>query len=166
MADKRQLYSGLLTDIKSRIQQAQVRAMLSVNPELVHLDWLYWDIGKLIHERQQQKGWGAGVMPKLANDLHNELPEVKGFSERNIKRMVAFYRAYEDPAVFVPRAVAQPPPERKGSPQLEITNCDFKLGRSPSCRTLHQNLNRKTNWLFKKNKRVKTNPQSVRAKDL
>ena len=111
MADKQQLYFGLLTDIKSRVQQAQVRAMLSVNAELIHL---YWDIGKLIHERQRQEGWGAAVIPRLAKDLHNELPEVKGFSERNIKRMLAFYRAYEDPAVFVPRAVAQTLPRAKG----------------------------------------------------
>jgi predicted nuclease of restriction endonuclease-like (RecB) superfamily len=119
MADKRQLYFGLLTDIKSRIQQAQVRAMLSVNAELIHL---YWDIGKLIHQRQQQEGWGAAVIPRLAKDLHNELPEVKGFSERNIKRMLAFHRAYEDPAAFVPQLVAQTLPREKGpQPVAQIT---------------------------------------------
>jgi hypothetical protein len=39
----------------------------------------------------QVEGWGAGVIPRLARDLHNELPEEKGFSERNIKQMLAFY---------------------------------------------------------------------------
>ena len=84
-------YASLLKDIKSRIRQAQTRAMLSVNAELVRL---YWDIGRLIHERQGREGWGATVIPRLSRDLHNKLPEVKGFSERNIKRMLAFHRAY------------------------------------------------------------------------
>lgn len=84
-------YTTLLADIKQRVQQAQVRAMLSVNAQLVQL---YWEIGQTIDQRQQQAGWGSAVIPRLARDLHNELPEEKGFSERNIKRMLAFYREY------------------------------------------------------------------------
>jgi hypothetical protein len=49
---------------------------------------MYWDIGRMIHQRQKEKGWGAGVIPRLAVDLKNELPEVKGFSERNIGYMI------------------------------------------------------------------------------
>lgn len=97
-------YANLLKEIKARIQQAQTRAMLSVNAELIRL---YWDIGLLIDQRQQQEGWGAAVIPRLARELRNELPEEKGFSERNIKRMLAFYRAYQEPAAIVPQAVAQ-----------------------------------------------------------
>ena len=85
--NKLQHYGELLADVKSRIRQAQTRAVLAVNAELVRL---YWDIGRLIAHRQQQEGWGAGVIPRLAQDLHNELPEMKGFSERNIKLMVQF----------------------------------------------------------------------------
>ncbi|MBS0501155.1 MAG: DUF1016 family protein [Proteobacteria bacterium] len=96
-------YAALLADIKQRVRQAQVRAMLAVNAELIRL---YWGIGQTIHERQQQEGWGAGVIPRLARDLHNELPEEKGFSERNIKRMLAFYREYANLS-FVPQPVAQ-----------------------------------------------------------
>ena len=79
--------------MKGRIQTAQTRAVLSVNTELVRL---YWDIGRIIDGRQQREGWGAAVIPRLALALHNELPEVKGFSERNIKRMLTFYREYPD----------------------------------------------------------------------
>jgi predicted nuclease of restriction endonuclease-like (RecB) superfamily len=46
------------------------------------------------------------VIPRLARDFHNELFEEKGFSEPNIKRMLAFYREYPN-ANFVPQAVAQ-----------------------------------------------------------
>ena len=96
-------YATLLADIKQRVRQAQVRAMLSVNAELIRL---YWGIGQMIHERQQQEGWGAGVIPRLARDLHNELPEEKGFSERNIKQMLAFYREYAQLS-FVQQPAAQ-----------------------------------------------------------
>ena len=90
----------LLKEIKNRIQQAQTRAMLAVNAELVQL---YWDIGRIIAARQQQEGWGAAVIPRLSRELLNELPEVKGFSERNIKRMLAFYREYANPTDFLPQ---------------------------------------------------------------
>ena len=97
-------YGELLTQIKDRIRQAQVKATLSVNTEMI---LMYWDVGRMIHERQQEKGWGAGVIPRLARDIRNELPEVKGFSERNIKRMLRFYREYSNTLPFVPQAVAQ-----------------------------------------------------------
>jgi hypothetical protein len=94
----------LLKEIKNRIQQAQTRAMLAVNAELVQL---YWDIGRIIAARQQQEGWGAAVIPRLARELKNELPEEKGFSERNLDRMIAFYRIDSDPAEFSPPPVAK-----------------------------------------------------------
>ena len=71
----------------------QSRAVLAVNAELVRL---YWDIGRLIAGRQQQEGWGSGVIPRLAQDLHNELPKMKAFSECNIKLTVQFSREYPD----------------------------------------------------------------------
>lgn len=96
-------YTGLLADIKQRVRHAQTRAVLAVNAELIRL---YWEIGALIDSRQQKEGWGATVIPRLARDLHNELPEEKGFSERNIKQMLAFYREYPH-LEFVQQAVAQ-----------------------------------------------------------
>jgi len=96
-------YAGLLTDIKQRVRHAQTRAVLAVNAELIRL---YWEIGALIDTRQYTEGWGAGVIPRLAKDLHNELPEEKGFSERNIKQMLAFYREYPH-LDFVQQPVAQ-----------------------------------------------------------
>lgn len=99
-------FTALLADVKGRIQSAQTRAVLAVNAELVRL---YWDIGRIIDDRQQREGWGAAVIPRLAKALKNELPELKGFSERNIKLMLAFYREYPNPGEFVQQAVAQMP---------------------------------------------------------
>ncbi len=100
-------YCDLLGDIKTRVRQGQQRAALSANAEMIQM---YWDIGCMIAARQEREGWGAGVIPRLAVDLKNELPEQKGFSERNIKRMLRFYREYpifpQSVAKIVPRAAA------------------------------------------------------------
>lgn len=69
---------------------------------------LYWDVGRIIHLRQQQKGWGTGVIPRLSRDIRNELPELKGFSERNIGYMIRFAREY-DASVILQQAVAKLP---------------------------------------------------------
>ena len=90
-------FAALLADVKGRIQTSQTRAVLAVNAELVRL---YWDIGRIIDQRQQREGWGAAVIPRLAAELKNELPELKGFSERNIDLMIRFYRAVPRPRQF------------------------------------------------------------------
>jgi predicted nuclease of restriction endonuclease-like (RecB) superfamily len=97
-------FPKLLKEVKARIQQAQTRAVLSANAELVRL---YWDIGRMIDQRQQQQGWGAGIIPRLARDLRNELPEVKGFSVRNIGLMLTFFREYPDASAIGQQPVAQ-----------------------------------------------------------
>lgn len=101
-------YGALLAEIKDRIATAQTRAVLAVNGEL---NRLYWQIGRSLDRRQAEEGWGAAVIPRLARDLRNELPELKGFSERNIKLMLQFFRTYpslfDDEAALVQPAVAQ-----------------------------------------------------------
>src|SRR5450432_496823 len=99
-----EVYADLLGDIKDRIRQAQNRAALAVNAELVQL---YWDIGRIIAARQQQEGWGAAVIPRLSRELSNEFSEVKSFSERNIGRMIAFYREYPKPIDFLRQPAAK-----------------------------------------------------------
>lgn len=103
MKDEIILYQTLLSDIKTRVRQGQLRASISANTEMLAA---YWDIGKMIHQRQQMEGWGAGVIPRLANDLKNELAGIKGFSARNIARMVTFYLEYEE-ITFLPLVVAK-----------------------------------------------------------
>ncbi len=97
-------YHSLLGSIKARVQRAQLRAARSANQEMLQM---YWDIGQLLHAQQEAEGWGAGVLRKLAKDLKAELPEAKGFSERNLKRMTQFFRAYPGLSSIGPQAVAQ-----------------------------------------------------------
>ena len=97
-------FSELLGQVKQRIQTAQTRAIFAVNAELVRL---YWDIGHLIEERQRREGWGALVIPRLALELKNELPDLKGFSERNIGYMIAFAREYPTPETILQQPAAK-----------------------------------------------------------
>jgi predicted nuclease of restriction endonuclease-like (RecB) superfamily len=75
-------YADFLADLKKRIRAAQVRAVLSVNRELV---LLYWQIGRDILDRQERESWGSKVVDRLAVDLKRAFPEMKGFSPRNLK---------------------------------------------------------------------------------
>lgn len=84
-------YASLLTDIKTRVRAAQLRAAVSVNRELIRL---YWDIGKVIVTAQQTRGYGKQVVERLAGDLQKEFPGVAGFSSQNIWFMRSFYLAW------------------------------------------------------------------------
>lgn len=109
------LYGDLLADIKTRIRQAQNRAVMSANAEMLHM---YWDIGHMITLKQDAEGWGAAVIPRLAVDLRSDLPEIRGFSERNIGRMIAFFRAYPGMNGILPQPVAK----LAQKPKQELTN--------------------------------------------
>jgi len=91
-----------LTDIKTRIKSAQYEALRAVNRELVTL---YWDLGRLIVERQTQDGWGKAVVERLAHDLQIEFPDVRGFSDQNLWRMRRFYEAYAEDAKLSPLVI-------------------------------------------------------------
>ncbi|MBN1165672.1 MAG: DUF1016 family protein [Methanospirillaceae archaeon] len=98
-------YPTFLTDLKNRIRQAQLKATISVNRELI---LLYWQIGKDILTNQEILGWGAKVIDQLSQDLRTEFPDMKGFSVRNLKYMQAFAATYPDPE-FVQQVAAQLP---------------------------------------------------------
>jgi predicted nuclease of restriction endonuclease-like (RecB) superfamily len=90
-------YAALLANIKARIKTAQVRAALAVNSELVIL---YWNIGKEILARQNEEGWGRGIIPRLAKDLKGQFPEMQGLSPRNLGYMKALAEAWPDEPIL------------------------------------------------------------------
>ncbi len=93
-------YISLFSDIKIRIREAQIKAALAANAQMIRL---YWDIGNMINERQKTEGWGSNVIKLLSIDIKNDFPEIRGFSERNLKYMLLFSKEYS----IVQRAVAQ-----------------------------------------------------------
>jgi predicted nuclease of restriction endonuclease-like (RecB) superfamily len=97
-------YAELLEDLKGRVRTAQLKAAVAVDRELIEL---YWDIGRLIVERQQREGWGTAVIERLGADVQKAFPGLQGFSRTNIFRMRAFYLAYSKEITIVPQAVGQ-----------------------------------------------------------
>ena len=97
-------YGDLLSGIKARMQTARVRAGLAANQEMI---LLYWDIGKLVAERQAEEGWAASVIDRLSADIRREFPDIKGFSSRNIRRMKLFYQVHNEQVVNWPQPVAK-----------------------------------------------------------
>ncbi len=57
---------------------------------------LYWDIGRRILHKQAEQGYGTKVIDRLAADLREAFPEMRGFSPRNLKYMRAFAAAWPD----------------------------------------------------------------------
>jgi len=98
-------YSDWLSSIKTRVRTARCRAVVAANTELVNL---YWQIGNEILQRQRSAHWGDRVLDRLASDLREAFPEIKGFSSRNLKYMRYF--AEHCPAqAFGQQAAAQLP---------------------------------------------------------
>ena len=84
-------YVTTLQMLKERIFAGRMQAALAVNREVIDL---YWCIGKTITERQEKEGWGKSVVERLAADLRDAFPDMKGFSPANMWRMRAFYQAW------------------------------------------------------------------------
>jgi predicted nuclease of restriction endonuclease-like (RecB) superfamily len=96
-------YGQFLVDLKGRIRNAQLRASMAVNRELV---MLYWRIGSDILDRQHRENWGAKVIDRLAAVIRRAFSDMKGFSPRNLKYRRAFGEAWPDEAI-VQQLVAQ-----------------------------------------------------------
>ena len=86
-------YAGLLAEVKERVRAARYAALKAVNKELVSL---YWDIGRMIAERQKVEGWGKSVVQQLAADLQAEFPGMRGYSAQNLWYMRQFFLEYHE----------------------------------------------------------------------
>lgn len=97
-------YKAWITELKQRIRQSQVKAAVKVNVEMLHL---YWSIGEDIVKRKAEAVWGEGVVEQLAQDLRDEFPNMKGFSQRNLFYMKQWYLFYSQEDIKLPQVVAQ-----------------------------------------------------------
>lgn len=88
-------YQQWLVELKQRIKQSQIKAVLRVNTELLEL---YWSIGSDIVRKQSISNWGDSVIEQLSADLRVAFPDMKGFSSTNlwyIKKWFLFYSGGE-----------------------------------------------------------------------
>ena len=103
-------FSNWIDAVKQNILQAQIKASLSVNRELIHL---YWYLGKEIYVKQKESYWGENFLESVSRELKRSFPAMSGFSTDNIrfmKRMYLFYNQEtiaDDLNTVVPEKSAQ-----------------------------------------------------------
>ena len=74
-------------------------AYRKVNEELI---FLYLDVGKVLYELVENSGYRDKITTTSANFMKTDYPEVKGFTKRNLERMVQFYKTYKDDEIATP----------------------------------------------------------------
>lgn len=89
-------YGDLLGSVVGRVEEGRRRAIAAVNHQLVAT---YWDVGTDILARQDEQGWGARVIDRLAADVRHQLPDLTGFSTRSLKYMRSFAQAWPREAI-------------------------------------------------------------------
>jgi hypothetical protein len=97
-------YSTWLKELKSKIRSVQIKAAVKVNTEVLNF---YWNLGADIVEKQAATKWGDGFLSKLSQDLMAEFPDIKGFSERNIKYIRQWFLFYRPQQGIGQQPVAQ-----------------------------------------------------------
>lgn len=90
-------YFDLLHSIVARIKETRQRIVLQANTGMIEL---YWHIGNDIVRCQKAEGWGSKVIECLSADLHEEFPEMDGFSARNLGNMKRFADTWSDPSIL------------------------------------------------------------------
>ena len=103
LADSFRGYAKLLRQIRQRVLLAQQRAIYAANEEMLRM---YWDIGGMLQQSQDADGWGKKTLQRLAVDLKNDYPEIKGFSVRNMQCMMQFFNEYNQELTMVKGAVS------------------------------------------------------------
>ncbi len=86
-------YYLLLNEVKNKIISARLKAIRRVNKALIKL---YWEIGRLIIEKQKENNWGKSVVSKLSKDLQRSFYSAKGYSVQNLWYMRQFYLEYRN----------------------------------------------------------------------
>lgn len=85
-------YYAIINNIKNRVRTAQITSLKKVNNELI---FLYFEIGEILTQQMEEKGWRSNIINTVSEDLIKEFGKGKGYSPRNLKYMVKFYKAYK-----------------------------------------------------------------------
>ncbi len=84
-------YVKLISDLKDSILQSRYKAASLANREML---LLYYRVGLKLSDKVNQERWGSSIIQNISEDLQNELPGLRGFSYRNLKKMQQFAEEY------------------------------------------------------------------------
>lgn len=97
-----QEYAEILQRAVTEIHTARTSIARQVNSAT---NSVYWNLGKLLFEKQLVEGYGSGVVKQLSVDLKIEFPDM-GLSPRNLWNMKHFYERYSQSSIKLRQAVA------------------------------------------------------------
>ena len=97
-------YTTATEQIKEAILSSQYTAAKQVNA--VQLS-LYYGVGRYVSQNTRKGVWGTGAIKAISEQLHKELPGLRGFSPSAIKNMRAFYEAWQGLDTNLETAVAE-----------------------------------------------------------
>ncbi|MBR4157238.1 MAG: hypothetical protein IKU01_11170 [Bacteroidales bacterium] len=86
-------YANWIKDLSLRFRQSQIKAAIRVNSEMLRF---YFSLGADIVNKKAESRWGDGFFKNLSRDMQNELPGVRGFSEKNLYYMKLMYLLYRE----------------------------------------------------------------------
>lgn len=83
-------YGNILQQAVQEIRRARIVIAKQINSSIQSS---YWNLGKLLFDKQLEEGYGSGVVNQLSIDLKKEFPDM-GLSPRNLWNMKLFYERY------------------------------------------------------------------------
>lgn len=86
-------YREWISEVNKRFHQSQIKAAVKVNDEMLRF---YWQLGKELHDRKDKFSYGQSFYKTISRDLRRELPDVKSFSETNLRYMQKFAELYSE----------------------------------------------------------------------
>jgi predicted nuclease of restriction endonuclease-like (RecB) superfamily len=101
METKIQAYHQAATIIKDAILHSQHRAAKLVTGEQLSL---YFGIGGYVSTHSRQEAWGTSVIDRISEQLHRDLPGLRGFSARSIRNMRTFFDYWAQYLIWQPSA--------------------------------------------------------------
>jgi predicted nuclease of restriction endonuclease-like (RecB) superfamily len=113
-------YKQWIADLKTKVKHAQLKAAVTVNQQLLVF---YWELGIDIVDKQKNTAWGGGFIRQLSRDLMAEFPDMKGFSERNLKYIRQWVMFWLTDTAIGLQAVAQLAQIPWGHNQVIIAQC-------------------------------------------
>lgn len=94
-------YQQAATVIKQAILQSQYRACKLVTGEQLSL---YFGIGGYVSCHSRQDKWGSSSIDRISEQLHRDLPGLRGFSARSIRNMRTFFEYWAQYVIWQPTA--------------------------------------------------------------
>ena len=116
-------YKQWVKTLVVRYRQSQIKAAVKVNTEQLLFNL---SLGKDIVERQEENKYGSKFYASLSRDLKEEIPDVEGLSESNIRYCKRFYQLYCQAIENLPQLVEEL--KNENLPQVVEELCSIPWG--------------------------------------